>query len=67
MLSECVCIFPLLYENTHLAGVITSAKTPKGSSASLCSIGRANAAVLPLPVLAHPMQLRPGEKKTIIY
>ena len=35
---------------SHLVGVRTSAKTPKGSAASFCRIGRAKAAVFPLPV-----------------
>lgn len=44
----------------HLVGVSTSANTPKGSFASRCSMGSANAAVLPLPVCAVPITSRPA-------
>ncbi len=55
-----------IYQEVHLqldisyrVGVRTSANTPYGSSDSLWRIGSANAAVLPLPVLAHPRQSLP--------
>ena len=41
-------------------GVTTSAKTPKGCSASRCRIGRAKAAVFPLPVSSMPSTCRPS-------
>ena len=44
----------------HLVGVSTSAKTPKGSAASFCRIGRAKAAVFPLPVCAVPSTSLPA-------
>lgn len=47
----------------YLVGVKTSANIPKGSSESFCRMGRANAAVLPLPVFAQPMQSFPGGNK----
>ena len=45
---------------SHLVGVSTSAKTPKGSAASFCRIGRAKAAVFPLPVWAVPSTSLPA-------
>lgn len=48
-----------IYKSTYLVGVKTNAKMPKGSSESFCRIGKANAAVLPLPVFAQPMQSFP--------
>lgn len=44
----------------HLVGVSTRAKTPKGSLASFWRIGRAKAAVLPLPVCAVPSTSLPA-------
>jgi len=44
---------------TNLVGVKTKAKTPKGSSANFCKIGKAKAAVLPLPVFALPITSLP--------
>lgn len=44
----------------YLVGVRTSAKTPKGSLASFCRMGRAKAAVLPLPVCAVPSTSLPA-------
>lgn len=49
-------------EGSHLVGVRTRQKMPYGSSDSFCKMGRTKAAVLPLPVLAHPRQSRPGHK-----
>ena len=45
-----------------LVGARTSAKMPYGSSHNFCSMGKANAAVFPLPVFAHPIQSRPESK-----
>lgn len=47
---------------TNLVGVRTRQKMPYGSSDNFCSTGRTNAAVFPLPVLAQPIQSRPGYK-----
>jgi hypothetical protein len=44
-------------------GVRITAKIPKGSSDNFWRMGKANAAVLPLPVLALPMTLRPTMRK----
>jgi hypothetical protein len=59
--TEHTWLHTLLHYNidTHLVGVKINAKIPKGSSDSFCRIGRANAAVLPLPVLAQPIQSFP--------
>ena len=43
-----------------LVGVMTRAKTPKGSSERRWRMGRAKAAVLPLPVFAQPIQSLPS-------
>ena len=42
-------------------GVRTTAKIPYGSSQSFWRIGRANAAVFPLPVFAQPIQSLPAK------
>ena len=55
--------FDLSLMACYLVGVKTSANIPKGSSDSFCRMGRANAAVLPLPVFAQPMQSFPGGNK----
>ena len=44
----------------YLVGVMTRQYIPYGSSLSRWMMGSANAAVLPLPVLAHPMQSWPA-------
>ena len=49
----------LQVQSTCLVGVMTRAKMPYGSSESRCRMGRANAAVFPLPVFAQPMQSLP--------
>ena len=38
-----------------------------GSVDRVCKIGRTKDAVLPLPVLAQPIQSRPVEKKQVIF
>jgi hypothetical protein len=52
-------LFHCTWKASSLVGVSTSANIPYGSSHSFCRIGRANAKVLPLPVLAHPIQSSP--------
>ena len=47
---------------THLVGVRTIAQMPYGSRAIRSTIGKAKAIVLPLPVLAPPMQSRPADQ-----
>ena len=46
---------------TYLVGVMTRANIPYGSSHNVCNIGRAKAAVFPLPVFAQPMQSLPAK------
>lgn len=52
-------VVKLPFQCTCLVGVMTRAKIPYGSSESRCRMGRANAAVFPLPVFAQPMQSLP--------
>ena len=66
LLSSACCI-PYCYaqgkqygiESLYLVGVMISANTPYGSLESCWRMGRANAAVFPLPVFAHPIQSLP--------
>ena len=54
-------IFLLSPKKQIFTGERTKANTPKGSFDNFCRIGRAYAAVLPVPVLAVPKQ-RKGKK-----
>jgi hypothetical protein len=56
-------MFHCTWKASSLVGVSTSANIPYGSSHNFCRIGRANAKVLPLPVLAHPIQSSPARMR----
>lgn len=56
-----------IWNANSLVGVRTRQKIPYGSSDNFWRIGRANAAVLPVPVFEHPMQPCPGKLNNLKY